>query len=652
MPSARRRLRNIAISLFILVTFLLITIWIASPYLARHFAKQPLAEFGLQLGSESDIALNPFGTEITILALHLSDLNGGEVLTIDEAKIDFSILKLVSRHLHFDSINVSGISTKIAKNGDVLIFGDDFRLPESAQEQPKESTQKPIDFKLTVNELNIEDLRLSASIDELPVELELTKLKGNGLYLGLEQSALEINLDAKVNHAHLLTDIIYSSEQQKQSIDGDIKLVDFPLRSIVAVLPQQLKELTGLFSVESKLVTHISKDAVSIRSDQITAAISETGVKLNPLSLAGDKMTIAAKGIEIELPASEVEQNNVNPVFKVQQIASLHPAKVSIEDDSQQTSKVLIIDELNIGPMDSQAEHNQTEVSLLVKDEEYFSVSVSGQLQPFNNKLNGQLRGEVSELSLPMVSPYLHDALGFGLKSGQVDVKFEVLAQDEKLDGESKVFVRGLEMSTTQEQTQSTLTDGQAMPLNMALDLLKDSQGNIELDIPVSGDASDPSFGLNSFFGLVIQKAVMMQAKNYLINTFVPYANVVTVVMTGADHLLKLRLEPLQLEVAEDSLPESQQQYLIELAKLMNDKPEVQIKTCAVSVAADLSNQPVGELNKRQFDQLKTLSEQRQRNLKHYLVETAGIASSRVLFCEPEFDEGEEALPRIELKTD
>ena len=189
------------------------------------------------------------------------------------------------------------------------------------------------------------------------------------------------------------------------------------------------------------------------------------------------------------------------------------------------------------------------------------------------------------------------------------------------------------------------------MPLNAALGMLKDDKGNIDLDVPMRGNVAEPSFGIESFLHLILKKAAMSQAQSYLMNTFVPYASVVSVAMSGVDYLLKITFEPLTFDVKESKLKDSNIQFLNELALLMLDTPDLQVKTCSVVTYADLGLADGEVLNEQQKTQLKSLGDARQNNLKRFLVDE-GIASNRILYCAPELDSDKNAVPRIELKTD
>ncbi|HBY88569.1 MAG TPA: hypothetical protein DEO86_22180, partial [Colwellia sp.] len=93
------------------------------------------------------------------------------------------------------------------------------------------------------------------------------------------------------------------------------------------------------------------------------------------------------------------------------------------------------------------------------------------------------------------------------------------------------------------------LIDQGALPLNMAMGMLKDGDGNVELDVPLSGSISDPNFGLSSIVTLITKKAIMSATQDYLMTTFVPYANIVSIAITAGEFALKLRFDDLEYQV-------------------------------------------------------------------------------------------------------
>ena len=236
------------------------------------------------------------------------------------------------------------------------------------------------------------------------------------------------------------------------------------------------------------------------------------------------------------------------------------------------------------------------------------------------------------------------------LKSGQLNTDINVTLTGEQLDGNVVILLRSLETAVAGSDEAGALIDQGALPFNMALGMLKDGSGDVELEVPLSGSTSDPNFGVNSIVTLITQKAIWMATQDYLMTTFVPYANVVSVAMSVGEFALKLRFDDLIYETKQIEPNDAQQAYLQGFIALMQDKEDTRVNICGISVPADI-DLTAGEkiTNKEHAQQLKDIAEQRESAFKDYIIEHGNIASSRLLLCAPKIDSSKEAQPRIEL---
>jgi hypothetical protein len=140
----------------------------------------------------------------------------------------------------------------------------------------------------------------------------------------------------------------------------------------------------------------------------------------------------------------------------------------------------------------------------------------------------------------------------------------------------------------------------------------------------------------------------MSAAKEYLLTTFVPYANVVNVAMSAGDYLLKVRFNDLAFPIKETQLSDQHTEFLTQFSALMKDKPDTQLTLCAIATPQDI-NKPMGiEItDKAEIKQLAEMSEKRLDNFKEYMVKQEGVSSSRLLLCSPKIDSSVDAKPRI-----
>jgi hypothetical protein len=487
--------------------------------------------------------------------------------------------------------------------------------------------------------------------------------------VGTQLSQGNIGLDASDNSLVNWGEISLATNLQLVDMQPNIAIEQINVSSLNLSEDRSLVESAPILSIGQLSVSGVQFSDNHLNIDAISIAGLKTDIKVNQ-----DKSIVSMVDTSALTPELEEKNTDTKEVAKVSpspdtaddiskktqastialgQLMLADAAYIHINDQSVSPTfeQKITIEMLQTGPFDSRDSTLKSPFELIAKDDDYLKIAAKGHAMPFADKLNALFTANISELDLPSVSPYVKDGLGFEMKTGQLDVGIEVTIQDDQIDGETKLFLRGVDMSSADEVEQGTIKEGKAMPLNIALGLLKDDQGNIDLGVPLRGNVNEPSFGVESFLGLVLKKAAMSQAKSYLMTTFVPYASVVSVAISGAEYLLKIKFEPLVFQTGEVVLTDENLQYLAELVLLMKDKPELQLKTCAIGTYADLSVPASTTLNAQQQASLKAMGSERQNNLKRYLIEQE-IPSSRILYCAPELDTAEDAQARIELKTD
>ncbi|MCW4629769.1 OmpA family protein [Marinomonas rhodophyticola] len=220
--------------------------------------------------------------------------------------------------------------------------------------------------------------------------------------------------------------------------------------------------------------------------------------------------------------------------------------------------------------------------------------------------------------------------MGYQIDSGQLDLDLKLKSKNGILDGTSHVLLREFDLGGRQDS--STVIKAGAVPLNIAVSVLKDSDNNIGLDIPLSGDIENPAFGWQDFLLLPVRKALFSASSTYLMQTFVPYANVISIAQFAGDQLLRIRVEPLIFTAEDSNLNESQAVFLQQLSALMKDKKDSQLKACGIASYLDLGlPSPPVSIDDESKEKARVLAQKRADHLKDYLV-NEGIASSRIFF--------------------
>jgi hypothetical protein len=110
-------------------------------------------------------------------------------------------------------------------------------------------------------------------------------------------------------------------------------------------------------------------------------------------------------------------------------------------------------------------------------------------------------------MELSTFNPYSGKFAGYNITKGKLTTELHYKVDGRKLDAQHHITVEQLEFG---EKTASK--DAVSLPIKLAVALLKDRNGVIDLDIPVNGTLDDPSFRLGPIiwkvFVNILEKAV------------------------------------------------------------------------------------------------------------------------------------------------
>ena len=340
--------------------------------------------------------------------------------------------------------------------------------------------------------------------------------------------------------------------------------------------------------------------------------------------------------------------------MKLNRFSLIDSADIQFSDQSVSPNynRYVHLTELSAGPFNNKIPDQTSVIKLKGKSNQYASFDIAADTKPFLDNPYYHVIADINEMDLPSLTPYVKDALGYEIESGQLDLDVEVKLSGTKIKGDSHILLRGIELSSIDNYEEKESKSQTYIPFNTALGMLKDGDGNVDLDLPLAGDTSSPSFGLSGFMTLLVKRATIIGAREYLTMTLVPYAGLVTVVMAADKHLLKVRINDLAYAPAAIDVSEKDEDFLNKFAELLKDKSELQVKLCGVSTALDIGKEKGAKINnKDDIEALLLISEQRATRFKEYMVEQKGINSSRLLLCKPSLDAGKKAIPHISFET-
>ena len=131
--------------------------------------------------------------------------------------------------------------------------------------------------------------------------------------------------------------------------------------------------------------------------------------------------------------------------------------------------------------------------------DEYGFARVSGSLNPFQPRDRTNVRLEFRNLDVPKVTPYAVRFAGYKIASGRMSLDLNYSVRNNLIEGNHRLV---LDKFTLGEQVDSP--GAMSLPLRLAVAILKDDDGRIDLAVPISGNLDDPKFD----YGGVIRQAI------------------------------------------------------------------------------------------------------------------------------------------------
>jgi hypothetical protein len=141
----------------------------------------------------------------------------------------------------------------------------------------------------------------------------------------------------------------------------------------------------------------------------------------------------------------------------------------------------------------------RSQIELDGRVDEFGLARIRGELNPFAPRNNTDVSVVFKNIDLVSASTYAMKFAGYRIASGKISLDLNYKLRNSQLEGRNSVV---LDQLTLGERVDSP--DALKLPLELALAILKDADGKIDLDLPVSGSLDDPQFS----YGAVIWKAV------------------------------------------------------------------------------------------------------------------------------------------------
>jgi hypothetical protein len=485
---------------------------------------------------------------------------------------------------------------------------------------------------ITVNQLSTEPTAIigSAGLNTLTAkhrtagDLSLTSIIANTIKASAaNQSVADITLEA-------LTVMPPSGDQPLVSLDHyevtDINATPESFRS-------GLHRFYGLVANATRLkngaIAGVPETELVDETATETATPAESSTENsanNDSANSSAAFAVEIAGVEMIQPTINAE-NNTNEKSPVTE-SSFHWVDQAMTPNVSTNVKVV---ELRTGKIDTSALEEGVELHMVFALDAYNRIRADGVMGMKGEYPEGKINLNIEQLNLVEFNPYLVEAMGYRLKKGMLQVTSDISITDGQLGGKMLIVLQNSKFEPADQETIKSLSKQISMPVETALSVLKDDNNNIRIEVPLSGDISQPDVGINDVVNQISKKALKTATLYYLKQSLVPYGQLLSIASFAGDQLFAIRLDDLKYETQQLELTDEHKAYLDTVGKMMIKKSELELQVCPVA----------GELEQKEWGENWAIEvAKRAASVKAYLSEIKDkkekSLSGRITVCTPQ----------------
>ena len=325
--------------------------------------------------------------------------------------------------------------------------------------------------------------------------------------------------------------------------------------------------------------------------------------------------------------------------------------------------RMLTVKQFQINDVDSNQPQKESSFSLTAHLGPYETLEAKGALRPLLPDFTGRWASKIRNLDLATFSPYTSSKWGYHIRTGALSVDSEVEIHKGTLKGNNHLTLTQFDLIPDDKDKVARTIKDLAIPIDMAVSVLKDKNGIIELDVPIQGDLTNPDVNLQSIYRKATAKAITTGAISYLKYLFQPYGTFISVAQTVGDYATRIYLDPVGFSPGSISPNAQGLDYLSVVAKIMKEKETLNLTVCANATQEDLllleaerfkpaltapNKKGHPSAARKTSDPHLFIARKRAEAIRTHLV-NLGIDATRIHLCHPNFDVSDEESPKARL---
>ena len=494
------------------------------------------AQYKLSL-QKDDLEFNLEKTKFALSSFALYAKNSKkEVIKLDKLDFDLKQFDLQKQEVQINSILLSNLYTDFVINNDKSNNMSSLFVSKTvAKKKEDELPSKP--WAVFIKQADIKDSKIqftdssitttfSTSLNKLNLTVKDIDLK--------EKSQFSYDFHSKIDKSTKLSALgklsikplaiksDYTLEKLalnifqpylNETLNINLKSADFTTKGSF-----ELKEKTN--KIEVKTNSFIENIDVKHKSSK-ESLIKVAKLNINKLQFSQEKNSIKIDSINLIEPYAKVhidknKQTNFVNIVKEQPTPKLEVKEETKEEftfslgpiDIQKGSMNFtdlslplpfhsFIENLkgNVSELSSFSS-KPSEVNLEGVIDEYGLAKINGSLNYKHIEQNTQIDMLFKNLATKNLTPYSSEFIGRKIDGGKLTLDLQYKIVDSKLNANNKIVIHKIQLGDEIKSENSV-----SVPIDLAIALLEDSEGVIDLSLPITGDINDPNFHVGSIVG-------------------------------------------------------------------------------------------------------------------------------------------------------
>ncbi len=320
--------------------------------------------------------------------------------------------------------------------------------------------------------------------------------------------------------------------QQRNVLVEKLGLSDFYARLFLSEKGKLNLQNILLTKADIKTESPANAQASGTSTAQTSPQLADTGAKKSPVAL------------KVEVKTTELKNGNIN--FTDNFIRPNYTANLT-----------------SVGGTIGRFANDQTEpakLELTGKVDDDAPLLVSGTINPLAQPVFLDIKGSTNGLELPRLTPYAAKYAGYAIEKGKLSVQVAYHLENHHLQAQNDLRLDQLTFGEKIDSPHAT-----RLPVLLAVALLKDSDGQININLPISGSLSDPQFSVGSIISKVLVNLLTKAVTS-------PFALLASMFGHGNEELSSLEFIP-----GSAAIDDAAKTKLDTLAKALNNRPALKL---------------------------------------------------------------------------